>query len=100
MTESTAILRYLSKNNRHLVDENLYPIDIVRCAKVDEVLDWYHTNLRKNISGIVFNRVFAKMIGVPSESEEKIKEYENGLARDFETMEKYYMKGSEFLANN
>ena len=73
MTESTAILRYLSRNNRHLVDENLYPIDIVRCAKVDEVLDWYHGNLRKNVIGIVFNRVVAKMVGAPAEPEEKIK---------------------------
>jgi len=72
LTESTAILRYLSRNNRHLVDENLYPIDIVRCAKVDEVLDWYHSNVRKNVGGIMMNKVYGPMLGRPVESEAAI----------------------------
>ena len=65
-TESTAIFRYLSRNNLRLVDKNLYPIDIVRFAKVDEILYWYHNNLRKNSSGILFKRVFSKLTGEPS----------------------------------
>ena len=39
VTESTAIFRQLSRNNHHLVDKNLYPIDIDRCAIVDEIFD-------------------------------------------------------------
>lgn len=72
----------------------------MRCARVDEILDWYHGNLRKNVMGILFNRVFAKMLGMQPEPEDKIKNYENALEENFKLIENYYMKGSQYLANN
>ena len=50
--------------------------------------------------GILFNRVFAKMLGMQPEPEDKIKNYENALEENFKLIENYYMKGSQYLANN
>ena len=34
------------------------------------------------------------------EPEDKIKNYENALEENFKLIENYYMKGSQYLANN
>ena len=50
--------------------------------------------------GIIFNKVFVKMLGIPSESDDAINKYENALDQNLKFIENYYLKESEYLANN
>jgi glutathione S-transferase len=51
-TESTSIIRYLSKK---LCDNNkLYPNDLINNIYVNSVLDWYHSNIRIGVTRWVF----------------------------------------------
>ena len=41
-----AIIRYLSKQYREKIADHWYPSDAKSQAKVDEYLEWQHTNTR------------------------------------------------------
>jgi glutathione S-transferase len=59
-TESTSIIRYLSKvvcNN-----PQLYPNDIINSIYIDSVFDWYHSNIRIGVTRWVFLRVVVKAL--------------------------------------
>ena len=45
---SVAILRYLSRKYKDHVADHWYPCDIKGQARVDEYLEWQHTNTRIN----------------------------------------------------
>ncbi|XP_047106665.1 glutathione S-transferase theta-1-like [Schistocerca piceifrons] len=48
LTESVGILRYLSRERN--VPDHWYPADSKRQARVDEYLEWQHTNTRSHCS--------------------------------------------------
>ncbi|XP_075101485.1 glutathione S-transferase T1-like isoform X2 [Nicotiana tabacum] len=60
--ESHAILRYLACAFPGVAD-HWYPADLYKRAKVDSVLDWHHSNLRRAV--YVFSTVFAPAFGLP-----------------------------------
>ncbi|KAF3774995.1 Glutathione S-transferase 4 [Nymphaea thermarum] len=62
--ESHAILRYLSCAHPRIPD-HWYPADLSKRAKIDSVLDWHHSNLRRGAAGLVFNSVLAPALGYP-----------------------------------
>ncbi|XP_049936660.1 glutathione S-transferase T1 isoform X2 [Nymphaea colorata] len=62
--ESHAILRYLSCAYPGIPD-HWYPADLSKRAKIDSVLDWHHSNLRRGAAGLVFNSVLAPALGYP-----------------------------------
>ncbi|XP_049378513.1 glutathione S-transferase T1-like isoform X2 [Solanum stenotomum] len=62
--ESHAILRYLACAFPGIAD-HWYPADLYKRAKVDSVLDWHHSNLRRGTAGYIFNTVLAPAFGLP-----------------------------------
>ncbi|XP_027774636.1 glutathione S-transferase T1-like isoform X1 [Solanum pennellii] len=62
--ESHAILRYLACAFPGIAD-HWYPADLYKRAKVDSVLDWHHSNLRRGAAGYIFNTVLAPAFGLP-----------------------------------
>lgn len=66
LAESHTIIRYLcNKYPNHVGD--WYPAqDYVKRAKIDEYLDFHHTGTRK-CSFFIFNSIFAKNIGIPTD---------------------------------
>ncbi|XP_033512004.1 glutathione S-transferase T1-like isoform X2 [Nicotiana tomentosiformis] len=62
--ESHAILRYLACAFPGVAD-HWYPADLYKRAKVDSVLDWHHSNLRRGAAAYVFSTVFAPAFGLP-----------------------------------
>ncbi|MCD7460879.1 Glutathione S-transferase theta-1 [Datura stramonium] len=61
--ESHAILRYLACAFPGIAD-HWYPADLYKRAKVDSVLDWHHSNLRRGAAGYMFNTVLAPAFGL------------------------------------
>ncbi|XP_070011803.1 glutathione S-transferase T1-like isoform X1 [Nicotiana tabacum] len=62
--ESHAILRYLACAFPGVAD-HWYPADLYKRAKVDSVLDWHHSNLRRGAAVYVFSTVLAPAFGLP-----------------------------------
>lgn len=59
--ESHAIMRYLCRKYQAQCKQ-FYPIDnFAKCAKIDEYLDFHHTNTRK-ITHYISNTVFANRL--------------------------------------
>ena len=56
--DSATILRYLAQS-RHLPD-HWYPSDLKKRARVDEILDYNHTSLRKYNTALLSSAVFGR----------------------------------------
>jgi glutathione S-transferase len=55
LTESAAILRYLADK----IDSSAYPKDLRKRARVNEMMDWFATNLCRDFNyGLVYPQVF------------------------------------------
>jgi len=61
LSESQACLRYLCRTRN--VADHWYPKDVRKRAKVDEYLDWHHTNLRAAHGSYFFRRYASPMMG-------------------------------------
>lgn len=64
LAESHSINRYLVKTSENPKVKDLYPKDPRLRAKVDEYLDWNHTNLRWGTNRFVFMKYFTKLRGI------------------------------------
>ncbi|WCJ26263.1 Glutathione S-transferase T1 [Euphorbia peplus] len=62
--ESHAILSYLASAFPKVAD-HWYPSDLKQRAKVQSVLDWHHSNLRRGSVTYTFNAKFAPAFGLP-----------------------------------
>ena len=49
------MVKYMA--NKYKTADHWYPTDVKMRAKVDELLDWHHTNIRKHGVGVFFNIV-------------------------------------------
>lgn len=63
LSESNAICRYLAAK----AGSDLYPGDAKKRAKVDQWMEFASHHLRANVNKVLFNKVFAKMLDVPSD---------------------------------
>ncbi|XP_042481617.1 glutathione S-transferase T1-like [Macadamia integrifolia] len=62
--ESHAILRYLACAFPGVAD-HWYPADLFTRARINSVLDWHHSNLRRGTVTLVFNTVLGSAFGLP-----------------------------------
>eukprot|EP00252_Welwitschia_mirabilis_P018013 TRINITY_DN40163_c0_g1_i1.p1 TRINITY_DN40163_c0_g1~~TRINITY_DN40163_c0_g1_i1.p1 ORF type:complete len:298 (-),score=33.67 TRINITY_DN40163_c0_g1_i1:98-991(-) len=64
--ESHTILRYLACAYPRIAD-HWYPADLSSRARIDSILDWHHSNLRRGSADLIFNRVLAPTFGKQSD---------------------------------
>lgn len=70
LAESHAIIRYLCLKYPQKL-EKWYPVhDLVKRAKIDEYLDFHHTNTRK-CAMLIFNTLFAPNLGIDNSKFDK-----------------------------
>jgi glutathione S-transferase len=62
--ESHTILRYL--HTTRCTADHWYPSCLRKRAKVDEYLDWHHTNLRAGAGGYFFKKYMSPLTGKPA----------------------------------
>ncbi|PWA60881.1 S-crystallin [Artemisia annua] len=93
--ESHAILIYLSGAYPR-VASHWYPNNLQEKAKVQSVLDWHHSNLRRGSVGVIINTVLGPLNGLPS-SPQAAEEAEKTLAKSLSILEDFWLKDGPFL---
>ncbi|CAI2379422.1 unnamed protein product [Moneuplotes crassus] len=85
LTECHAILRYLHATRK--CDDHWYPSDPVERSKVDQLLDWHHTNLRQGCYGQLKRKIIMPLFGIEPR-EEEIKDLQKLLHLSLKFMNK------------
>ncbi|XP_072031976.1 glutathione S-transferase theta-3-like [Amphiura filiformis] len=95
--QSPAIVKYLADKCK--TADHWYPSDLKKRAKVNELLDWQHTNIRKHGSGVFFNIKLGPLFGLPpmtpEQVDEKYKELDGSL-----TLIEGFLKDQQFLCGD
>ncbi|XP_051151538.1 glutathione S-transferase T1-like [Andrographis paniculata] len=87
--ESHTILGYLA--SAFPVADHWYPSDIRKRAKVQLVLDWHHSNLRRGSVSYIFNTLIALAVGAPINLSAAAKGEKLMLA-SFTTIESFWLE--------
>ncbi|KAJ4957169.1 hypothetical protein NE237_013952 [Protea cynaroides] len=97
--ESHAILRYLACAFPG-VAHHWYPADLFTRARINSVLDWHHSNLRRGTTTLIFNAVLAPVFGHPL-NPQAAAEAEKILTSSLSKIESIWLKGNgKFLLGN
>ncbi|KAL3701671.1 hypothetical protein R1sor_019693 [Riccia sorocarpa] len=92
LPESVSILKYLA-TSRHLPD-HWYPVDVKARARVDYLLDWYHTNIRSNC--YVFEKEYSSLVSWKMEPDAvAIRSYEQKMNSSMDLVEESFLKAEE-----
>ena len=86
--ESHAILRYLC--NKYQVDDHWYPQEAEARAKIDEYLDWHHSNLREGAEGLFLHKYIVSLLGI-TPKQEVIKAKEKIFKKSLQIIENYWL---------
>ncbi|XP_072037450.1 glutathione S-transferase theta-3-like [Amphiura filiformis] len=96
--ESAAIVKYLA--GKYQTSDHWYPSDPQQRAKVDEVLEWRHHNIRKCVSGVFYNIKLKPIFGMPAITpEEAVGKYRD-LDDSLITLEHQFLKDQQFLCGD
>ncbi|OVA14065.1 Glutathione S-transferase/chloride channel [Macleaya cordata] len=96
---SHAILSYLACAFPGVAD-HWYPADLSKRAKINSVLDWHHSNLRRGAAPFVLNTVLAPALGLPL-NPQAAAEAEKLLTSSLSKIESVWLKGNvKFLVGN
>ncbi|RWR72181.1 glutathione S-transferase T1 [Cinnamomum micranthum f. kanehirae] len=94
--ESHAILSYLACAFPGVPD-HWYPADLFKRAKIQSVLDWHHSNLRRGAATYVLNSTLAPALGLPL-NPQAAAEAEKILGRSLWIIESFWLEGdAKFL---
>ncbi|CAN6302677.1 unnamed protein product [Urochloa humidicola] len=94
--ESHAILRYLASVFPGVAD-HWYPADLFTRAKIESILDWHHSNLRRGAATLVMHTALAPFLGLTT-SPEAVKQAEKLLIRSLGRIESVWLNGgAKFL---
>nr|ACC93946.1 glutathione S-transferase [Panax ginseng] len=89
--ESHAILVYLACAFPGVAD-HWYPADLFKRAKIDSVLHWHHTTLRRGAAPLVLNSRLAPVFGLPLNLQAAA-EAEKVLTRSLAMIESIWLEG-------
>ncbi len=92
LNESHTILRYLATTKN--CADHWYPSDPRKRARVDEYLDWHHTNIRLGAGGYFFRKYVSAMTGKPA-PDSLIKESFDMIKKSLTFIEKYWFSHNE-----
>jgi len=96
--ESHAILRYLA--DKYNVEDHWYPKDLVQRAKVNEYLDWHHSNLRFGASRTAFMNFLGPRMGLKEFPKELKEDAAKGLKSALNSFEKYWLGNTKYISLN
>ncbi|CAL4937202.1 unnamed protein product [Urochloa decumbens] len=96
LAKNHAILRYLASVFPGVAD-HWYPADLFTRAKIESILDWHHSNLRRGAATLVMHTALAPFLGLRT-SPEAVKQAEKLLMQSLGTIESVWLNGgAKFL---
>ncbi|KAK4874740.1 hypothetical protein RN001_014100 [Aquatica leii] len=98
LTESVAILRYISRENA--APNNLYPKDSKLQARVDEYLEWQHTNIRANCAMYFRKKWLEPKITGEELSEKLLLPYERRMVDSLNDFENLWLSSGAFITGD
>ncbi|XP_037030138.1 glutathione S-transferase theta-1-like [Bradysia coprophila] len=98
LAESIAIYRYLS--SVYKVDDQWYPKDAKKRARVDEYLEWQHMNTRMSLSKYVWSTWLLRSMTGKTVSEAKINEARKQMEATLDLFTKLWLNDSQFIAGD
>ncbi|KAL2649936.1 hypothetical protein R1flu_018064 [Riccia fluitans] len=90
LAESTTILRYIA-SSRHLSD-HWYPTEVKSRARVDYLLDWYHSNIHQTAEYVFQKELVTNLWKEPIPPEEIIKAAEQRMIASMDLVEGCFLK--------
>ncbi|XP_020579119.1 glutathione S-transferase T1-like [Phalaenopsis equestris] len=97
--ESHAILRYIAGAFPG-VSDHWYPSDVFSRAKINSILDWHHSNLRRGSTALVQSTILGPALGLPLDSQ-AASEAEKFVLSSLSKIESIWLKDdARFLLGN
>ena len=99
LSESVAILRYLVATNPSVAD-HWYPKDVKERAKVDEYLEWQHTNTRMGCAGFSRIKYLEPLMHWKPPPQKKIDDAKDLMEKSLNLLENVWLQdqSKDFLA--
>jgi len=98
LTESVAILRYLSRETK--LPEKWYPKDSVKQAKVDEYLEWQHNNTRALCAMYFRMKWLTPLLTGQEILPEKLAPYEKRMSDVLDLMETLWLTPGPYVTRD
>ncbi|KAL2653744.1 hypothetical protein R1flu_021872 [Riccia fluitans] len=95
LAESATILRYLAVTRS--VPDHWYPADAKRRARIDALLDWYHTNLRQTARYVFTKELQETVFRLPPAKKEEVESYKRNMIAAMDTLEREFLTEGPFL---
>jgi len=95
--QSSAIVKYAF--SKYKVADHWYPADLKQRARVDEILDWYPSNIRQHGSK-AFYILVGPHLGLGQLTEEEIENRYKELEGSLTILEDVYLKDQKFLCGD
>ncbi|XP_050534272.1 glutathione S-transferase theta-1-like [Daktulosphaira vitifoliae] len=99
LTESVAILRYICQTRPNIPD-HYFPKDLKLQARVDEYLEWQHTNTRICCANYARQKVFDPLITGKSPNEKSIFNLEKKMINTLNELDQIWLKNKQFLCGD
>jgi len=96
LTESVAILRYLSREKN--LSENFYPKESKAQARVDEFLEWQHNNVRAFCAMYFQKKWLIPILTGKPITEEKLKTFKDNMETCLDSMETLWLASTPYIA--
>ncbi|CAH2230329.1 glutathione S-transferase theta-1-like [Pararge aegeria] len=99
LTESVAIIKYLSREN--LIPDVLYPKESKLQARIDEFLEWQHLGLRQHCAMFFRVKILDPTFTGKAPDVKTLLGYEKRMISALETFEKHWLQnGTQFVAGD
>ncbi|EDV23103.1 expressed hypothetical protein [Trichoplax adhaerens] len=98
LAEGIAIVQYLAA--KYSTPDHWYPKDAAAKARVNEYLNWHHSNTRGGATGVFFNAVILHQIRKQPRNEAAIKEAKGKLTVALDLFENYFVKDRLFIGGS
>ncbi|RXG57917.1 Glutathione S-transferase theta-1, partial [Armadillidium vulgare] len=100
LTESVAILRYLSKKFSGKIPDHWYPSNPQKQAKVDEYMEWQHLNTRLNCAMYFQHKLLIPVMTQSPPNEKKVAQFQKRMEESLNQFETIWLKDSNFIAGD
>lgn len=98
LSESVAIAKYLAE--KYQVNLHWYPTDLEKRARVDQILAWHHTNLRRKVIEIFKDEVILPFMRSQKVEASVLEEHVKDLNKSLVHIQKHILGDQDYLCGD